>query len=95
MTLSEFKSTLNESSAPATLSPPLRAMWEDARGRWDAAHSIAQDIDTTVGSWIHAYLHRREGDLSNAAYWYRRAQQPVASDSLDEEWDRIVSALLD
>lgn len=70
-------------------------MWEDARGRWDAAHSIAQDIDTTVGSWIHAYLHRREGDLSNAAYWYRRAQQPVASDSLDEEWDRIVSALLD
>ena len=95
MTLSEFKSTLNESSAPPTLSPPLRAMWEDARGRWDAAHSIAQDIDTNVGSWIHAYLHRREGDLSNAAYWYRRAQQPVASDSLDEEWDRIVSALLD
>ena len=95
MTLSEFKSTLNESSAPATLSPPLRAMWEDARGRWDAAHSIAQDIDSTVGSWIHAYLHRREGDLSNAAYWYRRAQQPVASDSLDEEWVRIVSALLD
>ena len=94
MTLDQFRSTLNESTAPATLSPELRAMWEDARGRWDAAHVIAQDIDTIVGAWIHAYLHRKEGDLSNAAYWYRRARQPIASDSLDAEWARIVSALL-
>jgi hypothetical protein len=69
-------------------------MWEDAKGNWNGAHAIAQDIDDRTGSWIHAYLHRKEGDLGNAGYWYRKAAQPVASDTLDEEWDRIVSALL-
>jgi hypothetical protein len=69
-------------------------MWEDARGHWDAAHEVAQDIDDKTGAWIHAYLHRKEGDLGNAGYWYRRAGQPIASDSLDEEWTRIVTALL-
>ena len=73
---------------------PLRAMWEAARGRWDAAHAIAQDIDDRMGSWIHAYLHRKNGELSNASYWYRRAGQPVANDSLDDEWARIVEVLL-
>lgn len=72
----------------------LRAMWEDAKGNWNAAHAIAQDIDDQTGSWIHAYLHRKEGDLSNAGYWYRRAGKPVAHDTLADEWNRIVSALL-
>ncbi len=94
MTLEHFKATLLNDAPPEGLSPALRAMWEDARGKWDAAHQIAQDIDDKTGAWIHAYLHRKEGDLPNAGYWYRRAGQPVASDSLDEEWTRIVTALL-
>jgi len=69
-------------------------MWEDAKGNWDGAHAIAQEMDDSTGSWIHAYLHRKEGDLGNAGYWYRRARQPIADDTLDEEWERIVSALL-
>ena len=94
MTIERFKATLLNDAAPEGLSPALRAMWEDARGKWDAAHQIAQDIGGNTGAWIHAYLHRKEGDLANAGYWYRRAGQPVASDSLDEEWTRIVTALL-
>lgn len=94
MTLEQFRSTLAEKAAPGGMSPALRAMWEDAKGNWNAAHSMAQEIDDRTGSWIHAYLHRKEGDLGNAGYWYRRAEQPTAEDTLEEEWARIVSALL-
>jgi len=94
MTLSEFRSSLQEDEAPAGISSALRALWQDARGNWDGAHELAQGIDGAVGAWVHAYLHRKEGDNPNAAYWYRRAGQPIASDSLDEEWDRIAVALL-
>lgn len=94
MTIEQFLATLAQSAAPEGLSPALRAMWEDARGNWTAAHAIAQDIGDRTGSWIHAYLHRKEGDLGNAGYWYRRAGQPVAHDTLEEEWARIVAALL-
>lgn len=93
MTVEEFKNTL-ATSTPPTVSPALIALWHDARGNWDKAHGVAQDVDDETGAWVHAYLHRKEGDLSNAAYWYRRAQKPVASDSLDQEWTRIVTALL-
>ena len=94
MTIEQFRATLGQPAAPEMLSPALRAMWEDAKGRWTAAHAIAQDIDDQMGSWIHAYLHRKEGNLGNAGYWYRRAVKPVAHDTLDDEWTRIVSALL-
>jgi hypothetical protein len=76
------------------VSPALRALWHDARGNWDAAHAIAQDIDDPTGAWVHAYLHRKEGDSGNAAYWYRRAGQSEAGDSLKAEWERIVTTLL-
>jgi len=76
------------------MAPALRALWHDARGEWDAAHDTAQSIEDESGAWVHAYLHRKEGDASNAAYWYRRARQPVATDPLDVEWDRIALALL-
>jgi hypothetical protein len=94
MTLEQFRKSLTETSAPSDASNALRAMWEDAKGNWDKAHTIAQDISDSTGSWIHAYLHRKGGDLGNAGYWYRRARQPIAHDTLDEEWERIVSALL-
>lgn len=94
MTLEEFRRTLTDDAAPGELSPALRSLWEDAKGNWNAAHSIAQDIDDRTGSWIHAYLHRKEGDLGNAGYWYRRAGEPVPHDTLEQEWVRIVSALL-
>lgn len=94
MTLAEFKRTTAGTKPPAGLSPALIALWHDARGDWDAAHATAQDIAGHTGAWVHAYLHRKEGDLGNAAYWYRRANKPESHDSLDGEWDLIVSALL-
>ena len=93
MTIDEFNATL-KASAPPALSPLLLALWHDARGDWDKAHALAQDVDDNAGAWVHAYLHRKEGDLGNAGYWYRRASQPVATDSLDDEWLRIAKALL-
>jgi hypothetical protein len=93
MTLNEFKATLS-ATAPPDVPPAVRALWHDARGDWHAAHAVAQDIDDRTGAWVHAYLHRKEGDQGNAAYWYRRANQPVATDPLTAEWERIVTALL-
>jgi hypothetical protein len=94
MTLADFRSTLTAAAPPPGLSPALAALWHDARGDWDAAHRVAQDIGSPDGAWIHAYLHRKEGDAGNAAYWYTRAGQPVASGSLDAEWNAIATALL-
>ena len=73
---------------------PLAALWWAAKGNWDQAHKIVQDESDADAAWVHAYLHRVEGDLGNAGYWYRQAGQPVAKDSLEAEWERIVSALL-
>jgi hypothetical protein len=84
----------NAPAEPANLPAPLRALWHDAHGDWDRAHALAQDADNEQGAWVHAYLHRKEGDLGNAAYWYGRARQPVAKDSFEEEWERIALALL-
>ena len=95
MTLSVFKASLSSDTPPAEISKPLRALWEDARGNWETAHALAQDVPDESGAWVHAYLHRKEGDQANAAYWYRRARQPVAHDSLESEWQRIVTQLLD
>ena len=93
MTIEEFMATLSGPTAP-DVSTLLRALWHDAKGNWDEAHRIAQDVDDKSGAWIHAYLHRKEGDPGNAAYWYARAGQPVATDSLEAEWNRIATALL-
>ena len=93
MTLDEFRATLT-ADTPPNVDPLLRALWHDARGDWEEAHRIAGDIDDKDGAWAHAYLHRKEGDLGNAGYWYSRAGKPVASESLEAEWNRIVTALL-
>ncbi len=94
MTLTQFRETLASPEPPPGLSAGLAALWHDGRGDWDAAHRVAQDIDTSDGAWIHAYLHRKEGDPANAGYWYRRAAKPVSTVPLDAEWEAIVSALL-
>jgi hypothetical protein len=94
MTTDEFKRTCANTTSPAGLSPELMALWHDAHGDWDAAHRVAQDIPDPTGAWIHAYLHRKEGDLANAGYWYRRAGKPEARDALDDEWERIAGELL-
>ena len=93
MTLDEFRLTLSVANPPP-LSPLLRALWHDAKGDWDEAHRIAQDVSGADGAWVHAYLHRKEGDLSNAGYWYRRAGCPVEAGSLDAEWEALVRRLL-
>ena len=94
MTIDEFRLTLSTDSPPANLAPALVALWHDGRGDWSAAHNVAQDIDGPTGAWIHAYLHRKEGDLGNVGYWYARASKPAAKGSLDDEWAAIAATLL-
>lgn len=89
-----FVASLSDVSPPANLPPLLCALWHDAAGHWEQAHQITQDIESPDAAWVHAYLHRKEGDLGNAGYWYRRAGKPAATDSLETEWERIVRALL-
>ena len=91
--MADFKASLSDAAPAAGLVPPLAALWWAAKGDWDAAHKIVQDEDTRDAAWVHAYLHRVEGDLGNAGYWYRRAGKPEAKDSLEAEWERMVSAL--
>ena len=94
MTLDEFKKTLSGKKPPADASAILQAMWHQANGNWDLAHSIAQKQKNPDGDWVHAFLHRVEGDLANAGYWYRQAGKTAASGSLSEEWDQLASAFL-
>lgn len=93
MDIEAFKASLKEQQPPA-VSNPLQALWHDARGDWHGAHDLLQNDNSNAGSWVHAYLHRKEGDASNAAYWYRRANQPVANGSLESEWEAIAASLL-
>ena len=94
MTINEFTASLLANNPPAGLSEVLLALWHDGRGDWEGAHTIAQDVHTQEGSWVHAYLHRKEGDDFNAGYWYRKAGQPAFQGTLEEEWTHIVTALL-
>ncbi len=92
--MAEFKASLSGAAPAPTLDAPLAALWWAAKGDWDQAHKIVQDEATADAAWVHAYLHRVEGDLGNAGYWYRQAARPVATGSLETEWERIASALL-
>jgi len=93
MTIDEFRATLADAEPPA-VAPVLRAMWHAANGNWNEAHRIAQDINDPSGAWVHAHLHRAEGDSGNARYWYHQAAQGEATDSLEAEWERIATELL-
>lgn len=93
MTLSEFKSSLAKQQPPP-VAVLLQALWHDGCGNWEKAHNIAQDVTSKDGSWIHAYLHRKEGDQFNAEYWYTRANRIMPTYSLEKEWDEIAAHLL-
>jgi len=94
VSLVDFRASLSAAAPAKGLALPLAALWWAAKGEWDQAHGIVQEQDSTDAAWVHAYLHRVEGDLGNASYWYRKAGQPVAKDSLEAEWERIASALI-
>ncbi len=94
MDLSQFKATLTAGNPPSNLTHALQALWYDAMGDWQTAHKHAQAQDDATGAWIHAYLHRKEGDVANAHYWYRRAGRPTATMTPGAEWDAIATALL-
>jgi hypothetical protein len=92
--MADFRASLSGAAPAPELDAPLAALWWAAKGSWDEAHKIVQDEETPDAAWVHAYLHRVEGDLGNAGYWYRRAKKPVATDSVETEWERMVSALI-
>ncbi len=94
MDLTAFEGSLEGAAPPTGLSKPLQALWQEAKGAWDEAHNLAQADKGPAGAWVHAYLHRVEGDLRNAGYWYRRAGRPASEQALREEWRAIATALL-
>lgn len=94
MTLQEFKKTLSSAVPPSGISNVLIALWYAGKEDWETSHNIAQDIHSKEGSWVHAYLHRKEGDEGNASYWYARAGRKFPSVGLEEEWEAICRELL-
>lgn len=95
MSFEEFCISVDQDDqAPTALGSALLGLWWDAKGDWNKAHESAQQDEGPQGAWVHAYLHRKEGDSSNAAYWYRRAGKPVLRGSLADEWSQIAAELL-
>lgn len=94
MDLAEFRKSLARRTPPASLGPLLEALWYEAHGDWDRAHRLAQSAKGPMAAAIHAYLHRREGDLANADYWYQRAGRERVRGTLDREWEALAGELL-
>jgi hypothetical protein len=94
MTVGTFRESLSNDAPPSNLSPALTGLWWDAKGNWTKAHESAQQDEGPAGAWVHAYLHRNEGDSSNASYWYSRAGKPMCGKSFDVEWEEIAKALV-
>lgn len=91
--MQEFKSSLKEQQPPG-VAVLLQALWYEAKGDWEKSHELAQDVNTPDGSWVHAYLHRKEGDRFNAQYWYNRANRKMPEYSMEKEWEEIVKTML-
>jgi hypothetical protein len=94
MTLQEFRESLFGEGPPCELSAALAGLWWDAKGDWKRGHESAGQDQGPAAAWVHAYLHRKEGDLSNAGYWYARAGKTPATTSLEQEWLAITRSLL-
>jgi hypothetical protein len=94
VTLKEFRESLRRDEPPGDLGLALAGLWWDAKGNWKRAHESAQQDEGLAGSWVHAYLHRKEGDSSNARYWYRRARKLHSQLTLEQEWLEIAESLL-
>lgn len=94
MKFEEFQKSLSASSPPGNLSRYLQSLWYDAKGDWNKSHDIIQNIEDQTAAWIHAYLHRKEGDIGNAVYWYRRAGKSRSTLSLEQEWEELVRSLI-
>ena len=95
MDLTAFRASLVVATPPEGLGQALQALWWEAKGEWDRAHVLAQADEGGAGDWVHAYLHRKEGDPGNAGYWYRRAGKPASRAPFAEEWAAIAAALLE
>jgi hypothetical protein len=95
MTLAEFELTLTRPKPPSGLAPALLALWWAGRDQWDKAHQIVMDEGDRECAWVHAYLHRAEGDPGNAGYWYRKAQRPASTEPSPAEWAVIAGTLLE
>lgn len=94
MQISEFLDTLSDATPPAQLSGALESLWHDGRGDWKSAHQRVQNESDPEAAWVHAYLHRKEGDPANAGHWYRRAGREPSTGSHEAEWSAIAAALL-
>jgi hypothetical protein len=94
MDAASYSASLAGVAPPPELSAPLAALWWARKGDWDKAHKLVQGEKSREAAWVHAYLHRVEGDLGNAAYWYRQAGKPAARNALDAEWTAIVQSAL-
>jgi hypothetical protein len=94
MTPAAFKRSLNNAAPPKALAPALQALWWAKKGEWDKAHRMVTDEPSREAAWVHAYLHRVEGDDGNAGYWYRQARRKAAAGPHDAEWRTIVATLL-
>lgn len=95
ITLDEYIASASRGELPDGLSVPLEALWYEVRGEWKRAHEIVQAQSTTEAAWVHAYLHRKEGDLSNAGYWYRRAGRELPGATLEKEWRTIAASFIE
>lgn len=93
MKYDDFQKSLNGSEPSAEIDGTLKALWYEKNGDWDRAHEIVQDIPSAIGSAVHAYLHRKEGDIGNARYWYRRAERDEYSGTLDDEWTALAGEI--
>lgn len=94
MELEIFQQALKSETPPEGINVYLEAMWYDAHGNWNKAHTLVDHLEDATASWVHAYLHRKEGDIWNADYWYRKAGRKRPDISLQQEWEQITKALL-
>ena len=94
VTVAEFTASLGAEAPPAGVPLAVQGLWWDAKGDWARAHGCAQDQDDRIGAAVHAYLHRKEGDLANAGYWYARAGRSMPGTSLEAEWRALAAELL-